>query len=433
MYGIVPPTNNFKIMLMRAIVFLLLIFPLWVLSQTPYQVYYGNLHSHTSQSDGEGTPAIAYQYARDSAGIDFLAVTDHLEQISSSEWSDVQYQADAGTQTGNFVGISGWEYGSPFYGHVNVFNNTQQITTLGWYYLDWGGFTDWLLAHPPGFAQFNHPGDDITANNWNNFEYKGASLDSAIPLIEFQNIQQATDFYELSLLKGWHLSPVWNQDNHSADWGTKNNGRAGLWATELSRPALFDAISGGRTFATMDKNASVWISSNTTPMGSIAARQVDLPVQISLQDGDSEIWTLIEIVSNNGILMSLDSITGNFDTIIYITPYTDNYIFIRGIQADGNYIWSAPLCINGDISGQNDISFPTEIKVFPNPASESICVRNSQPGSVLLIYNIYGGMVYSETFDDNTDIHCDDLLPGIYLVEISNRAGKSYFKQVIKK
>lgn len=50
-----------------------------VKSQSVYNAYWGNLHSHTSYSDAEGTPAEAFNYACYTAQIDFLAVTDHLE------------------------------------------------------------------------------------------------------------------------------------------------------------------------------------------------------------------------------------------------------------------------------------------------------------------------------------------------------------------
>src|SRR5215470_17383292 len=43
----------------------------------PQQVFFGNLHSHTSYSDGSGTPAEAYNHARNVAHLDFLVITDH--------------------------------------------------------------------------------------------------------------------------------------------------------------------------------------------------------------------------------------------------------------------------------------------------------------------------------------------------------------------
>lgn len=47
-----------------------------------HRVYFGNLHSHTSYSDGSGTPENAYRHARDVAGLDFLAITEH-----NHEWA----------------------------------------------------------------------------------------------------------------------------------------------------------------------------------------------------------------------------------------------------------------------------------------------------------------------------------------------------------
>ena len=45
-------------------------------------LYYGQLHSHTNLSDGTGSIDEAYTYAKNVAGVDFLAVTDH------SNWFD---------------------------------------------------------------------------------------------------------------------------------------------------------------------------------------------------------------------------------------------------------------------------------------------------------------------------------------------------------
>ena len=49
-------------------------------------LYKGELHAHTSDSDGVGTPRDAYIYARDVAGLDFFAVTDHSNSSSSATY-----------------------------------------------------------------------------------------------------------------------------------------------------------------------------------------------------------------------------------------------------------------------------------------------------------------------------------------------------------
>lgn len=47
-----------------------------VASAQTEKVFFGNLHSHTSYSDGSGLPSEAYEHARE-AGLDFLVISDH--------------------------------------------------------------------------------------------------------------------------------------------------------------------------------------------------------------------------------------------------------------------------------------------------------------------------------------------------------------------
>ena len=186
--------------------------------QSPYHVYFGNLHSHTSHSDGVASPADAFAFARDSAGLDFLAVTDHIGSFhlvpyvpmnTPWQWDNCMSMADSFTVVGSFVGIAGWEWTSEKYGHINVFNTSDMIrdSLVLWYHYIISEFYNWLLNHPPAFAMFNHPGGLGIGSymDYNNFEYISSALDSAIHLFEFQMVTQEP-FYNLALSKGWHVS-----------------------------------------------------------------------------------------------------------------------------------------------------------------------------------------------------------------------------------
>lgn len=395
-----------------------------VYAQNGYNVYFGNLHSHTGYSDGQQTPVDAFVYARDEASLDFLAVTDHMEQISSDEWTQTRAAADAITVNGVFVGIAGYEWGSPYYGHCNVFNEVEMPSVLT--YTNWSGFRDWLDDHPVAFAQFNHPGDEDYFNNWYDFEYKGPATDYAFPLIEFQNIQQADDWYELALNNGWHLSPVWNQDNHQADWGNKNNGRAAIWSTSLSRAALFEAIRAGRTFATMDKNASVWIESDFNEMGSETHRYGNMPFRIMLNDIDSEVWSTIELRSNNGVLASF-SATGTIDTVLLMTLYTDKYVYVRAIQEDGDYVWSAPIYLTGTITGYQPALLKASGVIDFNIMNQTISVHSSieLPDAQICIVDAAGKIVFRQVCllqaGQNWSFQLESLPQGMYIIAISTR------------
>ncbi len=416
---------------------ILFITPFCVVSQGIYQAYFGNLHSHTSNSDGAGEPEDAFNYARYTAGLDFLAVTDHLEQIGNipyidPEWSDCRNAADAATVNGTFVGIAGWEWGSPVHGHVNVFNTTDIIDDVVnlWYTTDLPAFYNWVLTHPPAFAQFNHPGEETYFTNWNNFAFVSNALDNIIPLIEFQSIQQANDFYEPALANGWHLSPVWNQDNHSADWGTKNDCRAGIWSTALTRPALFEAIMAGRTFASMDKNAKIWIDLSGTPMGSELPVQLTMPLHVYLSDVNNESWISIQLITQNGVLADIGPHSGTLDTTFIISPVNFNWIFVRALQADSNYLWSAPVFLTGTIT---HIQFPSSeaaFQLFPNPVRDHFYVTTGEDNSRIEIYNMSGRVLYSKLFQNKLQINTGQLSPGIYMVKIT-ASDKVVIKKVL--
>src|SRR5438477_9757310 len=112
---------------------LLVLFSLasFVLAQE--RVFFGNLHSHTSFSDGVGTPAQAYKHARDVAKIDFLAITEHnhlqAEQGAGSRADGILIAKDhslyngasaksvisaarAATKDGKFIALYGQEFSS---------------------------------------------------------------------------------------------------------------------------------------------------------------------------------------------------------------------------------------------------------------------------------------------------------------------------------
>ena len=116
-------------------------------AQTTYNIYYGDIHSHSWYSDGNQDQnqttytkpvARAITYARDNANdMDFLGISDHNHNESLNMtlgyWSAGNQEADSVNQDGVFVGLRGQEWG--------VINNGGHVLIYG---------TDKLFGWNPG-------------------------------------------------------------------------------------------------------------------------------------------------------------------------------------------------------------------------------------------------------------------------------------------
>lgn len=405
--------------------------------QLGYNVYYGNLHSHTSNSDGTGTPYEAYTFARDSAHLDFLAVTDHLEYLSYVNFMAGVNAASSLTQDSVFVAFYGYEWTSYNYGHCDVFNTEEMISasSSSLYPGGWETLTAFVKTNPPAFGQFNHPGRYTYFNNWDDFAYINGATDTVFPLIEFQDTLQAYNFYEHALSKGWHLSPVWNQDNHYGDWGLKNNGRAGVWAASLTKNGLKDAIMHRRTFATMDYNASAWIESDSNPMGSVIPLLPVIPIRVVLNDEDNESWLFVELVSDKGVLESFYPDSGPVDTAFNFSD-TLAWVFVRAVQQDGNKIWSAPvffLTTTESVTQQK--SDGNGFSVIQNGSIVQIEIDSSVTVPVkITLTDLSGKTVFSARHFSNSEKLVIDLSgysSGMYSLTVYN-SERSFSKKVIR-
>ena len=152
--------------------------------QGPLKVFFGNLHSHTSYSDGQGIPEDAYRHARDVAGLDFLAVTEHNHRAAPSRIEDepslysgpsslsLIQTAARFMDEGTFVALYGQEFSSIGSGnHANVLDAPAVIQTSAVPNGRWDKLLlDWLPAHLDSSGQrplllLNHPSQSSSPND----------------------------------------------------------------------------------------------------------------------------------------------------------------------------------------------------------------------------------------------------------------------------
>ncbi|CAG7650772.1 hypothetical protein PAESOLCIP111_06172 [Paenibacillus solanacearum] len=357
----------------------------------PYNMFYGQLHSHTSYSDGVQTPNDAYLWARDKGHADFFAVTDHSHYFdnvndwaNSTEWTDLKQKADYYYNENKYVSIAGyemtWHNPTGRWGHMNVFN-TDWFEYKENLKMNMPAFLDKLNQSPAGFAQFNHP----MLTEWDNtkkWDYWTPERDNQVALIEINDPKEQYDTYIHALDKGWHVAPTNNGDNHSANWITRDNNRTVILAPRLNRDALFDAIRARRTYASWgDSDIRINYRINGKDMGSRLTGQSSLAVKVDVYNQNADNISKISVIANGGTVVASQTYSTN--KVSFSTTLSPNYkyYFIRVDQADGDWAVTAPIWIEDPIPAQLSMDLKAS-SVSGVPVKVNANVKNTSGSSM---------------------------------------------------
>ena len=339
-----------------------------------YQLYFGQLHSHTNISDGAGNVTEAFEHAANEVdNLDFLAVTDHSNSFDnesdesvdlgadlsgvSSEWKQ-GHDAAAAVTDDDFVGIYGFEMTwSDGFGHINTFNTPGFESRSNSEFGNKSGGTegyqnyyDKLKEVTQSLSQFNHPG--TTFGDFQDFAFYDPVIDQRITLIEVGNGEGAIgssgyfpsyEYYTRALDKGWHVAPTNNQDNHKGNWGDSNTARSVVLAYDLTEEAIYDAIANYRVYATEDNDLSIFYSLNGNAMGSILPDQDSISISAQISDPTDSADMKVEVIVNGGLVAATKTLSGGNGTVEFSLSDDYSYYYLRVTQADGNIAVTAPV------------------------------------------------------------------------------------------
>lgn len=370
-----------------------------------YNIYFGQLHAHTSYSDGAGTCEEAFKHASTTENIDFLAVTDHSNSFDnegsanindgsmSDEWKEGHELADKYT-TEDFVGLYGYEMTwSNGLGHMNTFNSegfqsrTQAdyktyATALQNYYAA-------LQTAPDSISQFNHPG--TTFGDFSDFAYYSEVNDALITLIEVGNGEGAIgssgyfpsyEYYTRALDKGWHVAPTNNQDNHKGLWGNANTARSVVLADSLTRENIYDAMRNYRVYATEDNDLNIYYTLDSYIMGtSLEKELVDdtVEIKVELSDKTDEKLGKVEVIVNGGLSIANTTVADNEETVVFEVPSKYSYYYIKVTQADGDIAVTSPVWVGEvEAAGINDVSTDEALPVTGEALDVTLGLYNNE-------------------------------------------------------
>ena len=307
-------------------------------------LYRGEVHAHTLESDGSGTPEEAMTYARDVGKVDYFAVTDHCCYLVQEDIERQKEVADRFNADGKFAALYGYEVSwgdREFYGHMNVlgvpwFAAADKHSLYDIY--------DKLTADPFALAMFNHPID-----RWGDFNSFGGytrERDARVALAEIKRFE-FDNHYALALARGWHVSPVYNEDNHQKDWTTKTTGTGVALAYALTRDNVMDAFRRGRTYSTMDNTMKIFYRVNGAWLGSRLQNPKQLTAEVEITTERAEGIGKVELVSEDNIVIASANagLRRRFTWRVDFAPDFD-YYYIR-VRNGETYSVTSPVYVEG--------------------------------------------------------------------------------------
>lgn len=353
------------------------------------RVYFGDLHVMTGAGEiGRMMLAdtdYAHQWARDVQGLDFSVVTN---SGSGEKWLDDLEIDDEFNEPGRFVTIPALERGWRR-GHKNVyFRSSDAVPPMP--RLEIEEMFEWLArVDVPSMAIAHHPNVHSETSRYHawgpqDFATSDPRFERLVEITQCRGPQEVEEVggpvslgnlgssVQSALAMGLRLGFVGGTDNHRAQPGSKrsnlgglvaeeiiNGGYTAVFAPELTREALFDALWDRRCYATTSRRILLNVALGDFPMGS------DLSVEDAAQFADERTIAIeviahgeidrIEIVRNNQTVESVE-----VDAERQSLRYTDRmplaevpavsdeapdvvFYYVRVIEADGNMAWSSPI------------------------------------------------------------------------------------------
>lgn len=379
------------------------------------QHFTGQFHSHTGIScdhpTTRGEPIDAWKHVAEVSDLDFFAVTEHdvtydvrTGDIETADWRDAVSQEwrllheqaeefNRDVATTGLIAVPGTEHTWYDYsGHSNSFNTDFLVTAqsagdhnaagfwgIGSLMFDLPMFYARLAKADGALAQFNHP-NATGGGNFFDFTHLTPAADSVMNTIEVRGDDAFRAEYILALDGGWHVAPVYGDDEHHDRWG-ENDPVTGIWASEQTEEALYEAFRNRSLYVSKDHNAQMLVRGNGKIMGSILPEDTTtLELHIEATDPDPEdSFASLVVRTNRGEEVHTEEGLGDaVDVTLELEVADGDYFWVEILQEDGDALFSAPLWIGERVRGAN---YAPEIQLLGRvPSSAAIGQSIPLPG-----------------------------------------------------
>jgi len=303
-----------------------------------YSYYWGDVHAHTSYSDGKEKPENAFAMARDEAKLDFFALTDHLESLTDAEWADTLAQVEKFNAPGKFVVLPGVEW-TKRWGHCNVINTSTRVFP--------SAFPEFhrQVEQMGAVSFFNHAAWHYAQNGVYDHDNQAYVPDADDVMIGSEVRSPAErEAFILALRNGWHLGTIGSSDTHSPNWG-----KTGKWtialAPELTRDGILEALRAMRFFSTADRNCRPYFAADGHLLGAMYAdkRRASFEIGLSDPDNDDRLGEVCLYQDGQPAYTFYLNVTAELLPTPLAPEPGQHFYFVEFRQQDGNLIYSSPI------------------------------------------------------------------------------------------
>ncbi|KQM72525.1 hypothetical protein ASE74_23265 [Pedobacter sp. Leaf216] len=434
-----------------------------ILDVNKLNFYYGNLHSHSSYSDGNKDdltkkPEDDYAFAKTAMNLDFLGISEHNHTQAGMSLANWQPGIDAAKKatTSNFVALHGMEWGViSGGGHVIVYgidsligweSGENQIYVPKSTYTGPAGLFRIINRHGlNAIATLAHPNTTDYNNISATYDLSadsaivGSALESGpafstnVTYSDPASSMSYLSYYNRMLAKGYHLGATIDHDNHNLTFGKHTRARLVVLAPALTENDLLDAIKKMRFYASEDSAAKVIFTINKQPVGSIF-KTAGAP-QISVSS-----ITTSAIASIKILFGTPGSGTNPVELTTSATPgltYTDNglanlatgYYYADILETDGSRIITSPIWYTRDdatVKKDQNITFTaTRTATYGDP--DLVAGATSDNNTINIEYTSSDTNIATIS---NNDIH---IVKAGTVTITANQAGDTFFNPAVAK
>ncbi|MGE5585074.1 MAG: CehA/McbA family metallohydrolase [Bacillota bacterium] len=364
--------------------------PVRVLADTPgLKLYWGDIHGHSSCSDGRFSPEEYYRYARDVSRLDFCSLTDHDTTGSNSNveehskrmcmdtWDHIKKVTNDFNEPNRFTTLVGYEYTQTEIevgGHRNVYfasddppvfccwdEKANTPTKLFEALRESNERAIVIPHHPLRFMSREH--DPLVQRLFEIYSMWGSS-ETAQDDCAFSHpvkYHHGGFSFQDCLAYGYRVGVVASGDNHDSLPGLRQatdiwrkgkmaqrSGLVAVYAAENTREAIFNALWDRRCYATTGQRIILDFKVNGAVMGQeIPVDDLCAERRISVSAIGEDVVSKIEVFKNGKVLCSSRG-EGTAASLDYVdgTPISSvDYYYAKVTQADGARAWSSPVWV----------------------------------------------------------------------------------------